>query len=134
MNNESRQRAPRYRRPSSWDSHRGQAVAIGLSGRLPSPKALALAAAQQRLALPPGLWHISDHCARELANNRGVKLLAAKHSSGAPFLLMVAPDGRVLGVSAETDAGLKLVDLSDPSAWASRQTWTFQPLAETVTT
>jgi hypothetical protein len=110
----------RFRRPASWDRGRGQGLHI------------ALKAAQGHLALPPGLWHVSDYCARELAHNKGVKLLAAKHSSGEPFLLLVVPDGRVLGISAESDAGLKRVDLKDPSAWANRQQWTFQPFAEGV--
>jgi hypothetical protein len=108
----------RCRRPAVWDNHRGAGLHI------------ALKAAQGQLNLPPGLWQISDHSAAEVAHGKGTKLLTAKHSSGEPFLLLVAPDGRVLGLSAETDAGLKLVDLSDPSAWANRQEWTFQPLSE----
>jgi hypothetical protein len=111
----------RFRRPASWDRGRGQGLHI------------ALKAAQGELSLPPGLWQISDYAAAEAANNKHVKLVAAKHTSGEPFLLLVAPDGRVLGLSAESDAGLKRVDLSDPSAWANRQTWDLKPLAEGVT-
>jgi hypothetical protein len=110
----------RFRRPASWDNRRGQGLHI------------ALAAAEGRISMPPGLWHVSDYAARELAHNKGVKLLAAKHSSGEPFLLLLAPDGRVLGLSAESDEGLKRVDLSDPSAWANRQTWRFGPHVEGV--
>jgi hypothetical protein len=110
----------RFLRPAAWDRHRGQGLHI------------ALKAAQGQLSLPPGLWQISDYAARELANNKNVKLLAAKHSSGEPFLLLVASDGRVLGLSAESDAGLKRVDLRDPTGWARRQTWTLQPEGATV--
>jgi hypothetical protein len=99
-----------FRRPAAWD-------------RRCSGLPVALAAAQGHISMPPGLWHVSDYAARELAHNKGVKLLAAKHSSGASFRLLVAPDGRVLGLSAESDAGLKLIDTSDPTGWARRQTW-----------
>jgi hypothetical protein len=119
MNTQSTRPKRRFRRPASWDRGRGQGLHI------------ALAAAEGRISMPPGLWHVSDYCARELANGKGTRLLAATHSSGAPFLLLVAFDGRVLGLSAESDAGLRLVDLSDPSAWANRQAWTFQPLGVT---
>jgi hypothetical protein len=109
------------RRAASWDRGRGQGLHI------------ALKAAQGTLNLPQGLWNISDYAARELVNNKAVKLLAARHASGEPFLLLVAPDGRVLGLSAESDAGLKLADLSDPSAWANRQTWRFASVTEGAT-
>jgi hypothetical protein len=105
-----------FRRPASWDRCRGQGLHI------------ALKAAQGHLSLPPGLWQISDHSAHEVANGKGTRILAATHASGEPFLLLVASDGRVLGLSAESDAGLKQIDMADPSAWARRQTWRIEPL------
>jgi hypothetical protein len=108
-----------FRRPASWDNRRGQGLHI------------ALKAAQGKQSLPPGLWQISDHAAAEVAHGKGTRLLAATHSSGEPFLLLVASNGRVLGLSAESDAGLKLVDLSDPSAWANTQAWRFAPIGAT---
>jgi hypothetical protein len=75
--------------------------------------------------------NLSDHAAAEVANGKGTKLLAASHAGGEPFLLLVAPSGRVLGVSAGSDIGLKLVDRSDPTGWARRQTWELQPIGAT---
>jgi hypothetical protein len=85
-------RKQQYRRPAAWDNRCGQGLHI------------ALKAAQGQLALPPGLWHVSDYCARELANP-AVRVVAARHASGAPFTLLVAPSGHVLAVSAGTVIG-----------------------------
>jgi hypothetical protein len=98
-----------FRRPAAWD-------------RRCSGLPVALAAAQGKISMPPGLWHVSDYAAGHLANP-DVRVVAVKHRSGAPFTLLIAPSGHVLAVSAGTDAGLKRIGMDDPTGWARRQTW-----------
>lgn len=119
MSNQQRQQK-KQRRPAAWD-RRGSGLPV------------ALAAAQGRIAMPPGLWHASDYAAPQLANP-DVQVVAATHSSGAPFTLLVAPTGLIFAVSAGTANGEHRISQADPTGWARKQTWIIVPLADGAAT
>ena len=112
----------RHHRPARW--------AVGLPGRPPSPQARTLAASPRMDALPPGVWHVSDHAAELLAGTTPVVGDAVHVATGARFRLLSLPDGPILGLSAEDEAARALIvrAWSDPTAWANKQRWRIVPV------